>query len=512
MACSPGWNPLVDPDPQHDLREPGFAAIDPMRNMRWNTSAGPLAALLAVTAAATAQPAGGGWSLTWSDEFSGQSVDPTKWTPWDAPSPYNGELQYYSPDQASVQGGMLTITSLRRTIGGRQYSSARLESAGHFAQKYGRFEYRAKLPGTQSLWPAFWLLPATGAWPPEIDIMELLGHEPRKVYGTHHWGTASSVVSNGGAYTLAAGLPSFTDDFHLFAVEWWPDRIDWFVDGVKYYTHTTNIPQEPMYLIINTAVGGAWPGYPNATTVLPQTHVVDYVRVYQWQPANVLDNPAFEAAGSGATGSLFRGWTNFGNSFIQTIQPRSGLNCAKAFGNFTGVPNNASGFFQDVAIQPGLTVTASVHAMHRSADPMAPGNQARMNIEWYASSGAQLRVDSTLALPSGAPTDEYQVSQLVSIAPVGASRVRMALIHLQGSSGAGAVQFDDASLIIGSSCYANCDGGTVAPVLNINDFSCFINRYAAGDPYANCDASTVAPTLNVNDFSCFLNAFAAGCS
>ncbi len=457
-----------------------------------------------IAASAHAQPAGF-WKLTWADEFDGTALDGTKWFAQNVAWPYNAELEYYSPDQVAVANGQLTITSLRRSIGGRQYSSGRIESAGRFAQKYGRFEYRAKLPGTQSIWPAFWLLPASNAWPPEIDIHELLGHQPTKIYGTHHWGTAAAPINNGGSFVG----PDYTADFHIFAVEWWPDRIDWFVDGVKYFTDTTNIPQEPMFIIINTAVGGNWPGFPNASTVLPQFHVVDYVRVYQWQPANTLDNPAFETGDKNA--NTFGTWTKFGNAFVQDLQPRSGLFCAKAYGLFNGVANNESGFYQDRAINAGDNVAASVWALNRSADAMAPGNSGRMRLEWYNAANALLRTDSTTALLPTDPLNTYKQSAINAIAPSGATRVRMVLTHVQAANGAGAVQFDDASLIVNAPCYANCDGSTGAPVLTATDFSCFLSAFRSGNMYANCDGSTGSPVLTATDFSCFLSSFRASC-
>lgn len=446
-----------------------------------------------------------GWALTWADEFDADVLDASKWTPWNAASPFNAELQYYSPDQAAVANGQLTITSLRRSIGGRQFSSARLETVGKFAQKYGRFEYRAKLPGTQGLWPAFWLLPATGQWPPEIDIMELLGHEPNKIYGTHHWGVFPNNQMLGGS-TLG---PNFTQGFNDFAVEWWPDRIDWFVNGTRYFTSTTNIPQEPMYIIINTAVGGIWPGNPNATSVFPQFHTVDWVRVYEWRPVNLINNPAFETPGNG---SDFAGWTDFGNAFTTSLQPRSGLLSAKAFGNFNGQPQNTSGFSQDVSVTVGSTVTASVWALNRSADPMAAGNQALLNVEWYDATSTRLRVESVVAMSPAFPRDVYRQASINAVAPAGTVRARMVLLHLQATNGAGAVQFDDASLVVSGACAANCDGSTTLPLLGAADFSCFLSKYRAGDLYANCDGSTASPVLGAADFSCFLNRYRAGCS
>lgn len=217
------------------------------------------------------------WKLVWSDEFSSSSLDSTKWRAEDVTLVKNNELQSYAPSAVSIRDGMLVISSTVAAKDGRPYTSGLIESRGKFARAFGKFEMRAKLPGTKGLWPAFWLLPADESWPPEIDIMEALGHEPKKVHMTNHWGVWPNTQHEG---TPFEG-PDFTKDFHTFAVEWFPDRMDFFVDGVKRATHAKDVPKIPFYVILNTAVGGDWPGNPDATTVLPQTFEVDYVRVYE---------------------------------------------------------------------------------------------------------------------------------------------------------------------------------------------------------------------------------------
>jgi beta-glucanase (GH16 family) len=239
-----------------------------------------------VTFATDAEPpSGAAWRLLWHDEFDGTTVDPSKWRVEDLHLIKNDELQYYAPDDVYVQNGVLTLRSQERTYWGYDsdgqwgrydYTSGLVESAGRFFHTYGRVEVRAKLPSTQGMWPAHWMLPADGGWPPEIDIMELLGHEPNKVYMTHHWGTWPNVQSHGGSFTG----PDFSQDFHCFAIEWDPGRIDWFVDDLPRFVSTTNVPDEPFYIILNTAVGGDWPGDPDESTVFPQYHDIDYVRWY----------------------------------------------------------------------------------------------------------------------------------------------------------------------------------------------------------------------------------------
>ena len=217
-----------------------------------------------------------GWYLIWHDEFNGDSIDPVKWRVENAALIKNNELQYYSPDEVSIQDGILTLKSRKRYMGGRNYTSGLVETKGKFWQTFGRFEVRAKLPKGKGIWPAHWLLPINGSWPPEIDIMELLGHDPYTVYMSNHWGIYPNNSYTTGHYTG----PDFSQDFHTFTVEWDPNQIRWYVDGTQRFSSNTSIPRLPMHIILNTAVGGDWPGNPDSTTVFPQYHQIDYVRVY----------------------------------------------------------------------------------------------------------------------------------------------------------------------------------------------------------------------------------------
>ncbi|HQL54939.1 MAG: family 16 glycosylhydrolase [Phycisphaerae bacterium] len=225
------------------------------------------------------------WTLIWQDEFDGSTVDTTKWRVENLHLNKNNELQYYAPDEVYIQSGELVLRSRQRYYCGYDddghwgcynYTSGLVETRDRFATGYGRIEVRAKLPSTKGIWPAHWMMPDAGGWPPEIDIMELLGHEPTRVYMSHHWGTWPDVQTDTGSYVG----PDFSQDYHVFAVEWFPDRLDWYVDDLLCYRSTIAVPQEPFYIILNTAVGGNWPGNPDGTTVFPQHHRIDYVRVY----------------------------------------------------------------------------------------------------------------------------------------------------------------------------------------------------------------------------------------
>lgn len=221
-----------------------------------------------------------GWILTFHDEFDGTSLDTSKWIdsyPHGARTHNNGEQEFYAPDGYDVSGGDLHLIAENTPDGGMPYKSGMIASYGHFAQQYGWFEIRAKFPAGKGMWPAFWLLPADGSWPPEIDVLEILGHEPDKVYMTNHWGQWNDHHSHGESWIG----PDFSQGFHTFAVDWEPGLIVWYVDGVERARSTEGVPDAPMYVIANLAVGGNWPGNPDATTHFPASMDVDYIRVYK---------------------------------------------------------------------------------------------------------------------------------------------------------------------------------------------------------------------------------------
>lgn len=249
-----------------------------------------------LTASASAQ------QLVWSDEFDGTSLDLSKWEHQigtGCPSLCgwgNNELQYYRSQNVTVSGGLLRITARQQSFGGSSYTSGRIRTRGDLGNHwtYGRFEVRARLPQGQGLWPAIWMLPTDyvyGGWAAsgEIDIMELVGHEPNRVHGTLHYGNPwPGNVFSGSSTTLPSG--TFADSFHVFAIEWEPTEIRWYLDGVQYAAQSSwwsgagayPAPfDQNFHLLLNVAVGGNWPGNPNGSTQFPQTMEVDYVRVYQ---------------------------------------------------------------------------------------------------------------------------------------------------------------------------------------------------------------------------------------
>lgn len=267
-----------------------------------------LAILLAACAsgAATTKPAPKPWTLAWSDEFdgaAGATFDRTKWVADTGGEGFgNQEREFYTtrPENVATDGGgHLVITALaepdttarRCWYGGCRYTSARLLTRGIFAQAYGRFEARLQVPRGQGVWPAFWLLGAnidSAGWPAggEIDVMENIGREPNVVHGTVHGPGYSGEHGIGGADTLAHPL---ADDFHVYAVEWEPQEIRWYIDGRQYFRLTpAQLPQgarwvfdHPHFVLLNFAVGGGWPHDPDATSAFPQRMVVDWVRVWK---------------------------------------------------------------------------------------------------------------------------------------------------------------------------------------------------------------------------------------
>jgi beta-glucanase (GH16 family) len=223
-----------------------------------------------------------GWHLTFHDEFDGHGLDLTKWNPRD---PWgrerNNELQAYVENAFEVGDGVLRIKADKAIANyagkERAYTSGMMSTYGKFSQQYGRFEIRCRIPKGKGLWPAFWLLPEPVGWPPEIDVLETLGHEPTKVYMTHHFNDENKKhASHGGSWVG----PDFSAEFHIFAVEWSPQSIVWYVDGREHFRSSKTIPERKMYILVNLAVGGDWPGPPNAETRFPATFEVDYVRVY----------------------------------------------------------------------------------------------------------------------------------------------------------------------------------------------------------------------------------------
>jgi beta-glucanase (GH16 family) len=247
--------------------------------------------------AAQAATTGGAGTLLAADEFDGPAGSAPNSAIWrydtGAGGWGNGELQTYTDSRrnSALDGaGNLVITARREADG--SYTSARLTTQGTYTAQYGRVEARIRIPRGQGTWPAFWMLgadlPQVG-WPAcgEIDVMEAIGRDPDTVYGTVHGPGYSGAQGISAAYRSPDGS-AFADAFHVFAVDWRPGSVSWSVDGQTYRTVTpadTNgapwVFDKPFFVVLNVAVGGGWPGNPDATTRFPQQMTVDSLRVFQ---------------------------------------------------------------------------------------------------------------------------------------------------------------------------------------------------------------------------------------
>lgn len=264
------------------------------------------------------------WKLVWSQEFEDGEIDPAVWNfdignghAQGIPGWGNAELQFYTDRNAFVEDGRLVIEAreeaARDEYGTYRFTSARLTTQNKFTMKYGKIEIRAKLPEGQGIWPALWMLGSNigeAGWPVcgEIDIMEFLGHDTRTVYGHVHGPGYSGGASIGTGYTLPEDAPSFSQEFHVFSIEWDEDEIRWHVDGERYFAFSKDtldrknrewfeqqgiegahqqtqiyrwVFDQEFFLLVNVAVGGHWPGYPDENTQFPQRMYIDHIRVYE---------------------------------------------------------------------------------------------------------------------------------------------------------------------------------------------------------------------------------------
>jgi beta-glucanase (GH16 family) len=259
-----------------------------------------------------------GWQLAWSDEFNqpdGSSPNPANWGFDVGGGGWGNNQQEYDTSRtnnARIEGGQLVIEADQETYTGtdnvtRNYTSARMLTKGKWSWTYGRIEARIKIPRGQGIWPAFWMLGAnfdSVGWPNcgEIDIMENIGNtsDQGTDHGTIHGPQTGHPDYNdyagvGGTYTLPGGA-ALADNYHIYAVEWTPNQIKWFLDTNLFFTATpASLPSggtwvftNSQFIILNVAVGGNWPGYPDGTTVFPQQMLVDYVRVYNHTAPLVL--------------------------------------------------------------------------------------------------------------------------------------------------------------------------------------------------------------------------------
>lgn len=421
------------------------------------------------------------WTQVWSDEFDGTAVNTANWRNMEWNTPHNNERQAYTPSQASVAGGFLTITATNQPHAGKQYRSSRLES--NYAKQYGRWEIRAKLPSTKGTWPAIWLLPNVNQYPwpsqGEIDILENRGTEPNLTSSAFHYGPFwpnNQYQYSENTVARFAQPVNYHDSFHTYAVEWDANKIRYFVDDVNWYTlydsdvGGTISQNAPMETVLNVAVGGDFLGdqQPDGSSVWPQSMIVDYVRVFERNNVPYkLTNGNFEAN----DGSL-AGWSTFGNRpYTNNVsvhnEAANGDASLKLFGQFQGGPSN-SGVYQGISVLPGDEVKADVSRFIRSQDSITgTPNNVLMRIEFYSDFGGKpdsptMLQRTNLNIANGSsPNDIWQDFQLSAIAPANAVEARLAFVFAQSSNATGAVHLDDVkfmNLSLAAGADFNLDG------------------------------------------------------
>ena len=229
------------------------------------------------------------WKLTFAGEFNGTELDLSRWTPHDPwGHPRDRQLQAYAPEALTVSGGQLHIIAqvahvaqvaqaARRDGKDREYVSGIISTFGTFSQTYGRFEIRCRVPAGRGLRSDFLLLPVPLAPLPEIEVFQTIGSSPSRVFFANRWGTEQTERSFGDSFTG----PDFSAGFHTLSIEWDRDRISWSVDGKEKFQSVDGIPRQPMFMLLDLAVGGNLARAPDASTTFPASFDIDYIRVYQ---------------------------------------------------------------------------------------------------------------------------------------------------------------------------------------------------------------------------------------
>jgi beta-glucanase (GH16 family) len=224
--------------------------------------------LLSLSPLLLAQNENGNWALTFDDEFNGAELDLARWVPHD---PF-GHVR--APEAVAVSGGQLHIIARRKDS---EYISGLVSTFGLFSQTYGRFEIRCRVPTGQGLRAGFQLFPVALGPLPEIDVFETTGSAPSKVFFANRWGTEQTERSFGDSFTG----PDLSTGFHTLSIEWDRDRITWFIDGKEKFQSVDGVPRQPMYMLVDLAVGGRLAHQPDASTRFPASFDIDYIRVYQ---------------------------------------------------------------------------------------------------------------------------------------------------------------------------------------------------------------------------------------
>ncbi|MFO1475844.1 MAG: family 16 glycosylhydrolase [Verrucomicrobiota bacterium] len=391
------------------------------------------------------------WQLLWSDEFSqadGSSPDPSNWGFDVGGGGWGNNQQEYDTartNNARIEGGCLVIEAKQETYTGadnvtRNYTSARMLTKDKHSWTYGRVEASIQIPRGQGIWPAFWMLGngiSTVGWPAcgEIDIMENIGKTSDQgtdhgtIHGPQNGGDYNGGAGVGGSYTLSGGA-ALGDDFHVYAIEWTTNQIRWYLDSHPFFTATpASLPgggawvfTNAEFIILNVAVGGYWPGYPDGTTVFPQKMLVDYVRVYKYVtappvPVTVSIQPGQQVSWPTAAGTTWTlqssadgvTWSNVAgpvagdgttNSYFDSSWPAQDtqyqvLNTTTGAGNILANP----GF----EVGTGWTITGSQLPMRITTDSHSGTYSMRLYVTNSASSANSSEIDENVGTAGGLP-------------------------------------------------------------------------------------------------------------
>lgn len=479
-----------------------------------------LASVLSVSASIAS---GQVYELVWSDEFDGTELDASSWeaqtgtgTAYGLPVGWgNNELQYYTnfSNNLEVSNGTLKITARQQNLGGQPYTSARIRTMGMRDFLYGRIEGRMKLPSTSGVWPAFWMLPTNspyGGWASsgEIDIMESV-NTATSMHGTIHYGNNwPSNQSRGGSFNDGT---DFSDDFHVFALEWEPDELRWYIDGNEFFSLNSNqwfsaadtsnnrAPFDSQFhILLNVAVGGNWPGSPNGSASYPQTLEVDYVRVYQeiqtpfgTEPAAIPGIVEAEDFDNGMNGQSYQDCdtSNNGGAYRDTgvdIQASSegGFNvgwiCQDEWMEYT-VNVQTAGTYQMTARVASLTTGGSFHI---ESDGVDVGE----TVTFPATGGWQNWTNIT---------SEVELEQGIQV-----------LRFVNDSVGGEEYNFTSMSFALDDPQCSDADVAEPYGQLNFLDVSAYLGLFSAQDPAADL---TEDGSFNFLDISEFLNLFGNGC-
>ncbi len=434
------------------------------------------------------------YHLSFDEEFNGTALDTGKWTalPRWGNDPINNELQIYKPEAVTVSGGLahLTATHLTTPINFKGvdywYKSGEIQTFQKYDQQYGGFEIRMKSPAGKGFWPAFWLLPEDVSWPPEVDIVEILGNQ--EYQNQAHFGYimpngSGGTVGSGGWWTTAGF--SITD-YHTYAVKWDSTAISWWVDGIQVRSdNSLGDPYKPMYLIANLAVGGNWPGAPDANTVFPNELSVDYIRAYSNDPSVPTVTPqsgyanstffnAINATGSGALvngdfeGGNLSGWTTVSsggygsgawvtnnvtdqsNTYPRFSNPLPGTAGGTYYAQLSGYGSSATSYlYQDIGtLLPNTTYTLTT-AIGVARYDFSPAQGSIRLINGTNQNGTVLASASSSSLGLGQYANNFK--DLTVTFTTGSSvsgDLTVAIASTGGYSGYNSLSFDNVRLTV----------------------------------------------------------------